>query len=95
MGKIASEKKNRHYKTEGKLYFILLLLSMLIIGASFLAEKDSRCFTIIAGFGCSDVASVAVAWLLDIATCKRKEEANRELLDHIRISPSCITIILT
>lgn len=83
MGKIASEKKNRHYKTEGKLYFILLLLSMLIIGASFLAEKDSRCFTIIAGFGCSGVASVAVAWLLDIATCKRKEEANRELLDHM------------
>lgn len=75
--------KSKHYTTEKMLYLFLFLLSLTIIGLSFLIGENSRWFTIVAGFGCSGIASVLVAWLLDVAACKRKEVSNTELLDHM------------
>lgn len=81
--KQTDNRRQKHYSTERNLYLILLLVSSLFICASCFIDVKSRLFTIIAGLGCSGIASVIVAWLLDIAACKRKEEANEELLNHL------------
>lgn len=73
----------KQYKPDKKLYLLLLAGSAVFITASFLIPTNDRWFTIIAGLGCSGIASVIVAWLIDHVDCKHKEKANEELLEHL------------
>ena len=58
------------FKANHWIYLCLLLLFLIVSLASLLICMDSPWFTIIAGLGCGGFASVLVAWLIDIATCK-------------------------
>lgn len=73
----------RNYKPETWLYLLLLFISIGIIAISFFIPQEDRWFTIVAGFGCSGIASVVVAWLIEKEACKYKEKANNEMLDHL------------
>ena len=76
-------KNERHYKPDKKLYILLLTGSAIFIAASFLIAENNRWFTIIIGLGCSGIASVIVAWLLDQADCVHKETSNNYILDNL------------
>lgn len=54
------------------LSFLLLAISITLEGASI--HPESPWFTIIIGIGTGGVASVAVAWLIEEANCKEKEQ---------------------
>lgn len=75
--------ETKHYKPDKRLYLLLLAGSVIFIGASFLILTNNKWFTIIAGIGCSGIASVIVAWLIDHANCVQKEKANEELLNYM------------
>lgn len=57
------------YKTPHKTYMLLLVVSLIITGCTFLA-KEKTLNAIIASLGAGGIASVCVAWLLDIRNTK-------------------------
>lgn len=60
----------KSFKTNYILYVCLLLLFLAISLISLLISMDSPWFTLVTSFGCGGLASVLVAWLVDIAICK-------------------------
>ena len=58
------------FKSNHILYVCLLLLFLAISLTSLLICMESPWFTLVAGLGCGGFASVLVAWLVDIVTCK-------------------------
>lgn len=71
----------KSFKSNHFLYVCLLLLFLAISLTSFLISMESPWFTLVAGFGCGGFASVLVAWLIDVATCKvnnKKAEFNKK-----------------
>ena len=62
----------KSFKPNHILYVCLLLLFLAISLTSLLICMESPWFTIVAGLGCGGFASVLVAWMIDVATCKAK-----------------------
>ena len=60
----------KSFKSNHILYVCLLLLFLAISLTSLLIYMESPWFTLVAGLGCGGFASVLVAWLVDIVTCK-------------------------
>lgn len=60
----------KSFKTNYILYVCLLLLFLAISLISLLISMDSPWFTLVTSFGCGGLASVLVAWLVDMAICK-------------------------
>ena len=58
------------FKTNHILYTILILSFLTISLLSLLIPTTSPWFTLVSGLGCGGFASVLIAWLVDIATCK-------------------------
>lgn len=58
-------------ETNKLLYILLLVLALAIVLISLLIPIDCQWFTIVAGVGCGALASVVVAWLINVADCKR------------------------
>ena len=60
----------KSFKPNHILYVCLLLLFLAISLTSLMICIESPWFTIVAGLGCGGFASVLVAWLVDIVTCR-------------------------
>ena len=58
------------FKTNHILYTILILSFLTISLLSLLIPTTYPWFTLVSGLGCGGFASVLIAWLVDIATCK-------------------------
>ena len=58
------------FKSNHKLYIRLFLLFLVVSFLSLLISTASPWFTLVSGLGCGGCASVLVAWLIDIMTCK-------------------------
>ena len=71
------------YKPSHVLYFLLLIFSIVIVGLSFLVQPENRWYGVLTGLGCGGVASVLVAWLLDVANCRKKESMTKEVFTHL------------
>ncbi len=80
--KLRAKEKKKNYKPFTRLYLCLFLLSIAFIAISFFIQEANRWFTIVAGFGCSGIASVIVAWLIERANCYNKEKTNTGMLDN-------------
>ncbi len=63
------------------LYAILGLLSIGIIAASLWAKESTEWFTILSGVGCGSFASVAIAFLLELANVIQKERKNVSIFE--------------
>ena len=60
----------KSFKANHLLYVGLFLLFLAISLISLLISMDSPWFTLVTSFGCGGLASVFVAWLVDMAICK-------------------------
>lgn len=78
------------YKPNTKLYFILLGSSFAIAFLSLLIPINSKWFTIVAGISCGGIASVIVAWILDTASCKEKNERSNNTFSMLNSSLLCV-----
>lgn len=65
------------YKTPHKTYCYLLLFSLAVTGCTFFV-RDSNWNTIVASVGAGGIASVCVAWLIDIRNTKIRAIDNKE-----------------
>lgn len=65
------------YKTPHKTYVILLLISICIATCTFFV-RESSWNTIVASLGAGGIASVCVAWLIDIRNTKIRAIDNKE-----------------
>ena len=70
------------YETPHKTYVALLVLSIVITGCAFLVH-NSLWNTIIASVGAGGIASVCVAWLLDIRNTKVQALENKRKVEEI------------
>lgn len=70
------------YNTPHKTYVVLLLFSLILTGCTFLL-RDNSWNTIVASVGAGGVASVCVAWLLDIRNTKIKAIENKRKTEEI------------
>ena len=75
--------KQRLYKPNQRLYCLLLAGSLAFLVFSVLLPYSSKWFTVLSGIGCGGIASVAVAWMIDIANCKHKEAINEDFLQQL------------
>ena len=71
------------YKTNHRLYVVLLVLSIAVVFCACFFLASSKWFSILTGFGCGGVASVLVAWLIDIASCRQKDITNAKVFEHL------------
>ncbi len=71
-----------NYKTPHKTYFALLILSFFITGCTFFVQNSSW-NTIIASIGAGGIASVCVAWLIDIRNTKIRALDNKEKAEEL------------
>ena len=62
------------YRPNHALYGCLLAAAIVIAFSAALISQSNPLFSILICIGSGGIASVAVAWLLDIATCKQKNE---------------------
>lgn len=60
----------KSFKANHILYICLLLLFLAVSLTSLMIDMKSPWFTLVAGLGCGGFASVLVAWLVDVSTCK-------------------------
>ena len=75
--------RQRLYKPNQRLYCLLLAGSLAFLAFSVLLPYSSKWFTVLSGIGCGGIASVAVAWMIDIANCKHKEAINEDFLHQL------------
>ena len=67
-------------KPNRQLYIKMLSISIIVTGISLLFPGTCKAFTVLAGIGCGGIASVIVAWLIDVSNCN---QSNR-LISHNR-----------
>lgn len=66
-----------------KLYFWLLLVAIALTCLSLLIQRCGTVFTIWTSITCGGIASIVVAWLIDVANCRQwaqRSLKNREIL---------------
>ena len=66
------------YRPNHALYRWLLVAATVIAFLSALIPQSNPLFSILIGIGSGGIASVAVAWLIDITTCRQKNEKTSE-----------------
>ncbi|MBQ7669097.1 MAG: hypothetical protein IJS45_00040 [Clostridia bacterium] len=71
------------YKPNIVLYLLLLIVAISILLLAILIPIDSKWFAIISGVGCSGIASIIVAWLIDIINCNQKNSLNVSFIDKL------------
>lgn len=71
------------YKPNTSLYLKLLITSLIITITPLFLNLENNVFSIFIGIGCGGVASVIVAWLIDVATCKDKSERCNYLISKL------------
>ena len=71
------------YRIDHKLYFLLLCVSLLITFIAAFIPVNCIWFTIFTGIGCGGIASVCIAWLIEIENCKKRNLMNQELIDKV------------
>lgn len=71
------------FKANHILYVSLILLFLAISLTSLRICMESPWFTLVAGLGCGGFASVLVAWLVDVATCKVNNNKAKFYQDEI------------
>lgn len=62
-----------------KMYIWLLLGAIALTGLSLLVQGCDAAFTIWTSITCGGIASIAVAWLIDVANCK---QLNKKAVEH-------------
>ena len=70
------------YKTPHKTFGLLLIVSLFIIGCTFLIQNSSW-NTIVVSIGAGGIASVCVAWLLDIRNTRIRAIENKRKIEVI------------
>lgn len=76
-------KKVKQYSSNKTLYIPLLLIAIVMTLSFLLIDYSSKCFTITSGIGCGGIASVIVAWLIDVANCRQQNKQNDDFLEHV------------
>lgn len=71
------------YKPNNRLYGILLSASLVVIAGSFIVPASTRLFSLLIGIGCGGLASVVVAWLIDLSNCRQQEHLQQRILDQV------------
>lgn len=77
------EANNNPYETNIVLYMSLLVLSAMVIVVSIFFDRESFLSVVLMGVGSGGIASVTIAWLLDVSTCrfeKKKAEYSKKIL---------------
>ena len=62
-----------------RLYLSILLLSLSLTMLSLIIPMTSPLFTVVTGIGCGGVASVIVAWLIEVENCREKGEKSKAI----------------
>lgn len=62
-----------------KLYLLLLLGAIVLTGLSLLVQGCDSAFTIWTSITCGGIASIVVAWLIDVANCR---QLNKNAAEH-------------
>lgn len=62
----------KEFAPNNKLYFALFFGAIILTGASICFKDDKVVFTICTSIACGGIASIIVAWLLDVANCREK-----------------------
>lgn len=65
------------------LYLLLLVAAIIVILLSLAIPTECPWFTIVTGIGCGMLASVIVAWLIDIVNCKKQADDVKRKQDLI------------
>ena len=63
---------SKEFAPNNKLYLALLLGAILLTSASICFKDNKVVFTICTSITCGGIASIIVAWLLDVANCREK-----------------------
>lgn len=68
-------------KPNRRLYVSLSTIFITITFAALLIDNKSAWFTVLTGIGCGGIASVIVAWLVDLANCKLQSNKQKKLAE--------------
>ena len=71
------------YKTNSHLYRSLLGCAVLITAFAFCFQTASPWFAIFTGIGAGGIASIIVAWLIDLANCREKAQRGNDIIGNI------------
>ena len=71
--------KAKAISPNNKLYLLLLLGAIALTVLSLLVQGCNAAFTIWTSITCGAIASIAVAWLIDVANCK---QLNKKAVEH-------------
>lgn len=71
------------YKPNHLFYLGLLGVSILFVVTAVLIPINSKWFSIVTGVGGGGIASVIVAWLIDISSCNQRNRLNQDLLEQL------------
>ena len=77
------------YKTPHKTYIILLLTSLFVTGSTYIIKEQATA-SIVASLGAGGIASVCVAWLLDVRNAKERLIENKRKTEEIMNQLICI-----
>ena len=71
--------KAKAFAPNNKLYLLLLLGAIAMTGLSLFVQGCDAAFTIWTSITCGGIASLVVAWLIDVANCK---QLNKKAVEH-------------
>ena len=83
LSNLLKKKKRDAYKTDHKFYVILLLISLLIVVLIGIAPVDAKWFSILTGVSSGAIASIIIAWVLDVNSCIKRNQLNQTMLDQL------------
>ena len=69
----------KEYKPNNIFYWIMLLCAVIILLSLWFIHPNSVGFVIISGVGSGGIASIIVAWLIDVAYCKKQNFRNAKI----------------
>ncbi len=70
------------YKTNHVFYICVLALSILVTFSS-LCVSVEELRSVLSGIGCGGVASIIIAWIIDVMNCKNRKVLNDNVLNQI------------
>lgn len=71
------------YKTDHKFYLYFLTISLLFVAFIGFAPVDAKWFSILTGVGCGAIASIVIAWIIDVNSCIKRNQLNQIILDKL------------
>lgn len=77
-------------KPNWRLYVLLSAVFLIVTLIALLVDNTDNWFTVLTGIGCGGIASVIVAWLVDLANCKEQNIKQKKIaafaLNNFRVS---------